>query len=145
MIRSGPGYFFFLLKGKDAESGKEVKRKALFFCFGGSGLAGLDPGVAERVFQEDADPEVCAREMGFTGLAGASSLRETIGKIFTENPKSVRDYQEGKKRALGFLVGQTMKALKGAADPAEVPAKDRRSRIMPASLSGTRMWPAGLR
>jgi aspartyl-tRNA(Asn)/glutamyl-tRNA(Gln) amidotransferase subunit B len=33
------------------------------------------------------------------------------------NPQSVEDYKNGKDRALGFLVGQVMKATKGQANP----------------------------
>ena len=36
------------------------------------------------------------------------------------NPQSVADYHAGKKKAIGFLVGQTMKAMKGKADPGTV-------------------------
>ena len=36
---------------------------------------------------------------------------------FEENPKSVSDYKNGKTKAMGYLVGQTMKAVKGKADP----------------------------
>ena len=36
------------------------------------------------------------------------------------NPQSVTDYHNGKEKAKGFLVGQTMRAMKGKADPAMV-------------------------
>ena len=38
-------------------------------------------------------------------------------QVLEENPQSVADYRGGKAKALGFLVGQTMKAMKGKADP----------------------------
>ena len=44
-------------------------------------------------------------------------LKETIEKIVADNPQSVEDYHSGKKKAIGFLVGQTMKATQGKADP----------------------------
>ena len=47
-------------------------------------------------------------------------LRSTIEKIVADNPQSVEDYHNGKEKAIGFLVGQTMKAMKGKADPAMV-------------------------
>ena len=40
-----------------------------------------------------------------------------IQKVMEENPQSVEDYRNGKEKALGFLVGQTMKAMKGKANP----------------------------
>ena len=41
-------------------------------------------------------------------------------QIVADNPKSVEDYHNGKEKAIGFLVGQTMKAMKGKADPGMV-------------------------
>lgn len=46
-----------------------------------------------------------------------SSLTKLILEVLAENPKSVREYQEGKEKVLGFLVGQTMKKSRGQADP----------------------------
>ena len=43
-----------------------------------------------------------------------------IEQIIADNPKSVEDYKSGKKKAMGFLVGQTMKAMKGKANPGMV-------------------------
>ena len=43
-------------------------------------------------------------------------------KIFNNNPKSIEDYCNGKTKAMGFLVGQTMKAMKGKASPDKVNA-----------------------
>lgn len=40
--------------------------------------------------------------------------------MIASNPESVADYQGGKEKALGFLVGQTMKAMRGKADPMSV-------------------------
>ena len=48
------------------------------------------------------------------------ALRSAIEEIVKNNPQSVSDYKSGKKKAMGFLVGQTMKAMKGKADPAMV-------------------------
>ena len=49
-----------------------------------------------------------------------AALRKTIEQIVADNPKSVEDYHNGKEKAIGFLVGQTMKAMKGKADPGMV-------------------------
>ena len=48
------------------------------------------------------------------------ALRKVIEEIVANNPKSVEDYKAGKKKAMGFFVGQTMRAMKGKADPAMV-------------------------
>ena len=48
------------------------------------------------------------------------ALKTTIEEILAANPQSVADYKGGKEKAMGFLVGKTMKAMKGKADPAMV-------------------------
>ena len=47
-------------------------------------------------------------------------LKQTIEQVIANNPQSVEDYRNGKEKAIGFLVGQTMKAMKGKADPGTV-------------------------
>ena len=47
-------------------------------------------------------------------------MRNVVEEIVAANPQSVEDYHNGKERAMGFLVGQTMRAMKGKADPALV-------------------------
>ena len=44
-------------------------------------------------------------------------LEEVIRKVIAENPQAAEDYRGGKEKALGALVGQTMKAMKGKANP----------------------------
>ena len=48
------------------------------------------------------------------------ALRAVIEEIVAANPQSVSDYKGGKQKAMGFLVGQTMRAMKGKADPGSV-------------------------
>ena len=73
--------------------------------------------VFEVVFAEDIDPAVYVEEKGLKTVHDEGALRSTIDRVIKENPKSVEDYQNGKQKAIGFLVGQTMKAMKGKADP----------------------------
>ena len=47
-------------------------------------------------------------------------LKATIQAVIDANPQAVEDYHNGKKKAIGALVGQTMKATKGKANPAVV-------------------------
>jgi aspartyl-tRNA(Asn)/glutamyl-tRNA(Gln) amidotransferase subunit B len=53
-------------------------------------------------------------------VSDEGELRATIEKIIADNPQSVADYRSGKEKAMGFLVGQTMKAMKGKANPGMV-------------------------
>ncbi len=76
--------------------------------------------VFEKIFGENADPERYVEEHGLKTVADDGALRATIEKIVSENPQSVEDYRNGKKKAIGFLVGQTMKATQGKADPGMV-------------------------
>ena len=76
--------------------------------------------VFEQIFKENVDPEVYIEEHGLKTVNDEGALKATIEKIVSENPQSVADYKGGKKKAIGFLVGQTMKAMKGKADPASV-------------------------
>ncbi len=76
--------------------------------------------VFEKVFKEDIDPEAYVKEKGLLTVKDEGALRETVAKVIAENPQSVEDYHNGKEKAIGFLVGQTMKAMKGKANPALV-------------------------
>lgn len=76
--------------------------------------------VFEKMFSEDIDVEQYVEEKGLRTVNDEGALRETIEKVIAENPQSVSDYRAGKTKAIGFLVGQTMKAMKGKADPGMV-------------------------
>lgn len=73
--------------------------------------------VFELVFKENIDPEVYVNEKGLIMVNDEGALRKVIEDIVAANPASVSDYRSGKEKALGFLVGQTMKEMKGKADP----------------------------
>lgn len=76
--------------------------------------------VFEKVFVEDINPDKYVEEKGLKTVNDEGALRETIEKIIKDNPQSVEDYRNGKEKAIGFLVGQTMKAMKGKANPGMV-------------------------
>ena len=76
--------------------------------------------VFELIFKDDIAPEKYVEEKGLKTVNDEGALRETVQKILAENPQSVEDYHNGKEKAIGFLVGQTMKAMKGKANPALV-------------------------
>ena len=76
--------------------------------------------VFEKIFAEDIDPEAYVEENGLKVVNDEGALRAVIEEVIAANPQSVTDYCNGKERARGFLVGQTMRAMKGKADPAMV-------------------------
>ena len=76
--------------------------------------------VFEKIFVEDIDPEAYVEAHGLKTVNDEGALEEVIREIVKANPQSVVDYKGGKQKAIGFLVGQTMKAMKGKADPGTV-------------------------
>ena len=76
--------------------------------------------VFEAIFEENADPEKYVEEHGLKTVNDEGALRKAVEEVIAANPQSVADYHGGKEKAIGFLVGQTMKAMKGKADPAAV-------------------------
>ena len=76
--------------------------------------------VFEKIFAEDIDPEAYVEENGLKVVNDEGALRAVIEEVIAANPQSVTDYRNGKERARGFLVGQTMRAMKGKTDPAMV-------------------------
>ncbi len=76
--------------------------------------------VFEKMFEEDIAPEKYVEEKGLGTVNDEGALRAVIEKVIAENPQSVEDYRGGKQKAIGFLVGQTMKAMQGKAEPGMV-------------------------
>ena len=76
--------------------------------------------VFEVMFSENIDPEKYVEEKGLKTVNDEGALKKTIEEVIAANPQSVEDYRNGKEKAIGFLVGQTMKAMKGKADPSMV-------------------------
>ena len=76
--------------------------------------------VFEVMFDKDIDPENYVEEKGLKTVNDEGALRKTVEEVIAANPQSVADYRNGKEKAIGFLVGQTMKAMKGKADPGMV-------------------------
>ena len=76
--------------------------------------------VFEEVFHHDIDPDQYVEEKGLKTVNDAGELRTVVEQVIKDNPQSVEDYRNGKEKAIGFLVGQTMKAMKGKANPGMV-------------------------
>jgi aspartyl-tRNA(Asn)/glutamyl-tRNA(Gln) amidotransferase subunit B len=76
--------------------------------------------VFEQIFLNDIDPERYVEEKGLKVVSDEGALKSAIEAILAANPQSVEDYRNGKEKAMGFLVGQTMRSMKGKADPGAV-------------------------
>ena len=73
--------------------------------------------VIEELFTNPRDPEIIIKEKGLVQISDESALLKIVVEIIDNNPQSVADYKGGKDRAIGFLVGQTMRATKGQGNP----------------------------
>ena len=73
--------------------------------------------VFALLFDSDAAPADIVAEKGFRQIADADRLAELLDEVIAANPQAVADFRSGKKQAVGFLIGQTMQASKGKANP----------------------------
>ena len=73
--------------------------------------------VFEAVFAHDGDVDAYVAEHALEQVSDIELVRSVVERILAANPKSVEDYRSGKEKAFGFLVGQTMRELKGQASP----------------------------
>ena len=81
----------------------------------------IGSSIAKDVFVEMINTGKTApsivKEKNLTQMDDVSELNDIVTKVIEENPKAAGDYGKGKKGALTFLIGQTMKATKGKANP----------------------------
>ncbi|MCX7694901.1 MAG: Asp-tRNA(Asn)/Glu-tRNA(Gln) amidotransferase subunit GatB [Caloramator sp.] len=73
--------------------------------------------VFKDMFETGDDPEKIVKEKGMVQISDENAIRDIVNKVLDENPQSVEDYKNGKTKAMGFVVGQVMKASKGKANP----------------------------
>ena len=76
--------------------------------------------VFEKIYYENVDPQAYVEAHGLKMVNDDGLLRGVVEQVIAGNPQSVADYRGGKEKALGFLVGQTMKQMKGKANPGAV-------------------------
>ncbi|MDM5153151.1 Asp-tRNA(Asn)/Glu-tRNA(Gln) amidotransferase subunit GatB [Bacillus sp. DX1.1] len=77
--------------------------------------------IAKKVFNEliekGGEPEEIVKAKGLVQISDEGTLRKIVTDILDNNEQSIEDFKNGKDRAIGFLVGQIMKATKGQANP----------------------------
>ena len=77
--------------------------------------------IAKTVFKElienGGDAETIVKEKGLVQISDEGALLKIVAEAIDNNPQSVEDFKKGKEKAVGFLVGQIMKATKGQANP----------------------------
>ena len=114
-----------LLKEKDMDAADisfspENLAKLIELVEAGSINNSVAKDVFVKVFDEDVDPDKYIEENGLKQVNDEGALKAAIEKVIADNPQSVEDYRNGKKQAIGYLVGQTMKAMQGKANPGMV-------------------------
>lgn len=76
--------------------------------------------VFEIMFDTDVSPNRYVEENGLKTVCDETALRTAVEEVLVLNPKIVEEYRNGKEKVIGFLVGQTMKAMQGKADAAHI-------------------------
>ncbi len=76
--------------------------------------------VFAEMFTRGRAAETIVKKKGLVQISDRHAMVPIVEKVLAGNPGAVADYKAGKGRALGFLVGQVMKATQGQANPALV-------------------------
>jgi aspartyl-tRNA(Asn)/glutamyl-tRNA(Gln) amidotransferase subunit B len=74
--------------------------------------------VLAIMLSEGKDPKAIVKEKGLEQISDTSAIEALVEQVLSANAQSIADWQRGKDHALGYLVGQVMKASKGKANPA---------------------------
>jgi len=73
--------------------------------------------VFEEMYRTGEPPSRIVKEKGWVQILDTGEIERVIEKVIQANPKLVEDYQNGKDKVFGFLVGEAMKESKGKANP----------------------------
>jgi len=69
------------------------------------------------MWKEGGNPDDIVKAQGLVQISDTAELSKLVDEVVGNNPKAVEDFKAGKKKAVGALVGQIMKATKGKANP----------------------------
>lgn len=73
--------------------------------------------VLRKMFEGEGRPQDIVEKEGMAQITDTSALEKIVDEVLDQNPQSIEDIKNGKDRALGYLVGQCMKASKGKGNP----------------------------
>ncbi len=80
--------------------------------------------VAKSVLKQMAEngegATIIVEKKGLIQINNKEEIKKIVMEVIAENSSAVKDYKEGKKEALQFLIGQVMAKTKGQASPEEV-------------------------
>lgn len=81
----------------------------------------ISGSAAKTVFkvmvEKGGDPSNIIDDLGLHQLSDEPAIALAVDKTIAANAKAVADYKAGQEKSFGFLVGQTMKELKGKGNP----------------------------
>ena len=75
--------------------------------------------IIENMPNNEKTPKEIAEELGLLGVVKDDEVLAAVKQAIEENPKAVKDYLDGQKASINFLVGQVMRLTRGKADPGE--------------------------
>ncbi len=73
--------------------------------------------VLALLFESDQTPEQLVEQHGLKQVTDSAELEAIVDQVLGANPAAVEDFRKGRKQAIGFLVGQAMRASRGKANP----------------------------
>lgn len=73
--------------------------------------------IFDEIISTDKSPEVLVEEKGLSQISNTDELKKIAAEVLSQNPQAIEDYKNGKSQAIGYIMGQTMKATKGKANP----------------------------
>lgn len=76
--------------------------------------------LIQKLFSEKAEVEELIDRLGIRQVSGEDQLIPVVDEILAKYPEQVREYQSGKKKIIGFFVGQAMAATNGQANPTKI-------------------------
>ena len=118
----GEGLRLFKEQGETAEWNMPPEKLHAILSLLKSGAINRDAAkeVFEAVFQKGVVVEEYIEQNGLTQVKNQEAIEKAVLEVLAQNEKAVRQYQEGKEKTLGFLVGETMKKLNRGASPQTV-------------------------
>ena len=69
------------------------------------------------MFEKGGEPFSIVADLGSGANFRCRCISSAVEKVIAANAKAVADYKAGQEKSFGFLVGQTMKELKGKGNP----------------------------
>ncbi len=81
----------------------------------------ISTNIAKTVFDEmwatGKPPEQVVKEKGLEQITDTSAIEALVDEVLAKHPEEVEAYRGGKKKLMGFFVGQVMRATRGKANP----------------------------